>query len=468
MNTEELREAARFVKALTFKRILAYEPYPKQYEFHTNGATYRERALMAANQVGKTLSAGSEVAYHATGDYPDWWKGKCFEGPTRGWVAGTSSEGTRDTVQRILLGEGEPGTGTIPKGAIKELKQARSVAGAVGQMFIRHKSGGTSYIGVRTYEQDLDRWAGESLNYLWFDEEPPEKHYSEGLTRLNARQGIAFMTLTPLLGMTKVVSLFHPHPTTLDRKLTTMTIDDVDHFTENEKEQIIASYQPYERAARTRGEPMLGSGRVFPLDRSEIECKPFEIPDHWPLLGGIDFGWDHPTGAVAMARDCDSDCIYITHAYRESQRTPSQMSVELKDWNRGMPWAWPHDGNRIGDRSSQMTEASLYRREGLRMLPEHATFEDGGHGLNAGILEMLQRMQSGRLKVFHHLEDWFAEFNVYHRKDGLIVKQSDDLMSATRMVVMAKRFAKTDSVERKFPKTVGMDYDPFGQQAGAY
>lgn len=77
------------------------------------------------------------------------------------------------------------------------------------------------------------------------------------------------------------------------------------------------------------------------------------------------------------------------------------------------------------------------------MLPERATFEDGSSGVEAGIAEMLERMQTGRLKIFAHLLPWFEEFNLYHRKEGLIVKENDDLLCATRYAVMMKRFAKS-------------------------
>jgi hypothetical protein len=59
----------------------------------------------------------------------------------------------------------------------------------------------------------------------------------------------------------------------------------------------------------------------------------------------------------------------------------------------------------------------------------------------AGIQEMLTRMMSGRFKVFRHLNAWFEEFDLYHRKDGLIVKVDDDLMSATRVGIMDLRHA---------------------------
>ena len=77
------------------------------------------------------------------------------------------------------------------------------------------------------------------------------------------------------------------------------------------------------------------------------------------------------------------------------------------------------------------------------MLPDRATFDDGSNGLEAGVSEMLTRMQTMRLKVFSHLEDWFEEFRLYHRKDGLIVDRNDDLLAATRYGMMMKRKAKT-------------------------
>ena len=47
-------------------------------------------------------------------------------------------------------------------------------------------------------------------------------------------------------------------------------------------------------------------------------------------------------------------------------------------------------------------------------------------------MDMLTRMQTGRFKVFRHLSDRFEEFRLYHRKDGKVVKEDDDLISATR------------------------------------
>jgi hypothetical protein len=67
---------------------------------------------------------------------------------------------------------------------------------------------------------------------------------------------------------------------------------------------------------------------------------------------------------------------------------------------------------------------------------------EGGNGVEAGVMEMLDRMQTGRLKVFMHLDGFFEEYRLYHRKDGKIVKEFDDALSAVRYLIMMLRHAK--------------------------
>jgi hypothetical protein len=86
-------------------KLSYYKPYFRQAEFHAAGAKYRERLLLAANQVGKTFAGAMEVAIQATGRYPEWWTGRRFDHPVRIWVAGESNEVVRETLQRLLLGD---------------------------------------------------------------------------------------------------------------------------------------------------------------------------------------------------------------------------------------------------------------------------------------------------------------------------------------------------------------------------
>lgn len=82
------------------------------------------------------------------------------------------------------------------------------VADALDSIVVKHVSGGESTIGFKSYDQGRAKWQGETLDIVWFDEEPPQDIYTEGLTRTNATGGLVYLTFTPLLGMSEVVRSF--------------------------------------------------------------------------------------------------------------------------------------------------------------------------------------------------------------------------------------------------------------------
>ena len=75
-------------------------------------------------------------------------------------------------------------------------------------VLVRHAEGRCSTLGFKSYDQGREKWQGETLDFVWFDEEPPLDIYTEGLTRTNATGGMVWMTFTPLLGMSEVVMMF--------------------------------------------------------------------------------------------------------------------------------------------------------------------------------------------------------------------------------------------------------------------
>lgn len=229
----------------------------------------------------------------------------------------------------------------------------------------------------------------------------------------------------------------------MSRAIVRMTIEDAEHYTPEQRAAIIASYPEHEREARVKGLPTMGSGRVFPVKEELITIEAIPIPSHWVRIIGMDFGYDHPFAAACCAWDRDADTWYVTSTYRESKATPVIHAASIKPWGQWIPCAWPHDGLQH-DKGSGDQLAALYREQGLNVLPERATFEDGGNGVEAGVTEMLDMMQTDRFKVFSHLKEWFDEFRLYHRADGKIVKERDDLLCATRYALMMKRFAETE------------------------
>jgi len=437
--------------------LQGYKPYPKQLEFHAAGKTERERLLAAGNQLGKTFSAAAEVAMHLTGLYPDWWEGKVFDRAVRGLAAGITAQLVRDSMQVLLFGspQKELGHGMVPKHTIVgDPIMARSITGAFDTVRVKHVSGGDSVLYLRAYEQGREKAQSLTLDMVWLDEEPDAPYYMEALTRTNVAFGPVFMTFTPLKGMSETVARFmlegHGH-------VTTMTIDDVEHYTTEQKAAIIAQYPPHEREARTKGIPTMGSGKVYPIVEESIVVEPFPIPDHWPRLAAMDFGWAHDTAVVWVAWDRDADVVYVYDAYSASETTIPVIAAAIKakgEW----PVSWPHDGMAVRDAVHGETLAQLYRNQGVNMRQEHAQFPEsqtvGERKLSristeAAIQEILTRMEGGRFKVFSHLSKWLQEFRLYHRKDGMLVKVRDDLMTATHKAIMDLRFAETKRLPGK-------------------
>jgi phage terminase large subunit-like protein len=207
-------------RRLAENRLAQYQPYPKQREFHAKGLEYRERLLIAANQVGKTICGAAETAIHLTGLYPDWWEGRRFDRATNFWAAGVTGTATRDNVQAKLIGpperEEEWGRGFIPKhclkspGGGKPWSRAMGIPDLLDSCSVLHIPTQTfSTLQFKSYEQGREKWQGPTRDGMWFDEEPPPEIYSEGLTRTNAvEDAVVYLTFTPLLGMSDVVRMF--------------------------------------------------------------------------------------------------------------------------------------------------------------------------------------------------------------------------------------------------------------------
>lgn len=468
MTNAALDELVRTLEALqnrrTFNRLLYYRPYPSdgsmrtQRKFHDDGRWARERMLEAGNQEGKTYCAAAEVAMHLTGLYPDWWTGRRYDHPVKWWAAGETSVVVRDRMQALLCGTpgvtAEIGTGFIPKDDFADKPSlSRGVTDAYDTVQVKWhdatgKVAGTSSLGFKSYEQGRTKFQSDALDGIWLDEEPPFDVYSECLTRTTATGGMLLVTFTPLNGRTALVVRFMEEKSP-DRALTNMTIFDAEHIPADKRQAIIDAWPEHERDARAYGIPMQGEGRVFPFPDGLIaeEAIPNDmVPKHWTRLWSLDFGSGgagHPFAAVLMLWDRDADCLHVHATVKTQEALVLQHVACMKPIAENVRVAWPHDGNtrERGANDETVTTAKLYKKAGLAMLPEHATFEDGGISTEAGISDLYERMKTGRFKVAKHLlnGDWGVEFRSYHRKDGLIVKVNDDLMSATRVGVMAKR-----------------------------
>lgn len=458
---DKLKRTAAALKEIgdrkSFRAFDFYQPYPKQELFHAYSVSHRERLLMAGNRVGKTYCGAYEMTCHLTGEYPDWWLGRRFNRPIKAWAASDTGLTTRDVVQTKLCGPyaypAKYGTGMIPRDLVNwktDVSLARGVTDLFDTLLVQHKTNGKpdgkSILTFKSYEQGRKKWQGEAVDVIWYDEEPDKEIYGEGTTRIapttaGEEGGIEFMTFTPLLGRSDVVMRFTDEASP-DRIVVGMTLDDAQHISPEAKQKIVAGYLPHEREAREKGVPMLGSGRVFLSPEADlIEARPEELPAHWWYGWGFDFGIGHPFAAVLMGWDKDADAVHILHSIRMADKRPIDHAAAVKPFLGSAPVSWPQDGHQR-EKGSGEHLYTLYKKQGLKMMHGHATHVDGSNGTEAAIIEMTQFMTTGRFKVAAHLSEWWDEYRNYHRKDGLIVKVHDDIMSATRVAFMMRRYFK--------------------------
>ncbi len=457
MTADELEETLTALVAHKRENKLDFvELYDRQKEFIALGAKYQERMLFAGNQMGKSFCGAVETAYHLTGLYPDWWVGRRFDHPVRGWAAGVSTTVCRDVGQTLLCGEpgveSEFGTGLIPKAlfADKPTLARGAVADAYDTIAVWHHTNGVrdgiSTLQFKSYEQGREKFQGRTLNFVWWDEEPPMDVYVEGNARWSATGGMSFMTFTPLKGMSDVVLLFL-HASDDRRQYITMGYKDAKHMTPEMVQDLLAKYPKHEWDARMNGIPMLGEGRILVFDQDAISFqRHMPIPVHWPKLWGIDFGITHPFAAVLVAWDRDLDIIYVTHTYRAADTLPLVHTEAIRAICADAPVAWPHDGEKREENQTGQL-APMYKKFDLKMLPKHAQWPEGGFSTEAAVMELQQRLQKaggpGGIRICDDLNDLFGEMAGYHRKDGLIVKVRDDLISALFKALMMKRYARS-------------------------
>lgn len=441
----------KFHHAQAQNKLKNYKPYQWQKDFHNAGRDNQERMLMAANRVGKTMSAGAEIAYHLTGEYPEWWEGKKFDHPILAWTGSPTNETSRDIVQKELLGGlGEMlGTGWIPRSKIVGFPAMRQagVKNVVDSYNVRHKSGGVSTCLMKTYEQGWRKFQGQAPHVIWDDEEPEDYMiYSEQQTRVLTSKGIVMVTFTPLSGPTELVNHFRDGG--LGIYLKTATWNEAPHLSKEDRDRLASSYRVHERCARMEGIPMLGEGAVFPIPDEEIMVDPFKVPGFFARIKGCDFGINHPGAGCELAIDRDEDIIYLVDCYKKSGETAAYHATWFNKSNKMVPVSWPHDGmNR--EKSGGRTLADHYRDHGVNMLSKSARYpkvpgedEKGGpQPVEPIVDEILERMMTGRFKVFSHLSSFFEEKRSYYRKDGKLITIGDDILKSVFYAAMMKRYA---------------------------
>jgi len=446
------------------KREYPWDWYDWQKAYFRSSLAHSSTLLLAGNQVGKSQCAAYEDALDLTGDYPEDWEGFKYEHPITLWLFGVSSEQLKDVLQKQLFGELSPDGvfqgGWVHPDEIEDFTRSRTVSGLATEVRVKHKKGGFStcrlfsYTQLSTGKESLPV-AGSVVDKIRGDEQPPDMLLGQMAVRTingcKGKGGKRKFTLTPELGETQIIISFMKDKKPSQELIGPVSWDQAPHLTPEMQKDILADIPPHEHDMRRLGVPYFAGGLVYPISEDRIKIDPIQIP-HWcKVLRAIDFGSDHPTAIAWAAYDPENDIIYITNTYRKNLR--NLQTEHGQDVNpigihaiaanskwRHSPLVTPHDFDQ--DKGTGLSLRDLYRDAGITRTidftnpvpnPDKTKKPPRNILVEPGIQAVYDRMTTGRFKVFSTCVEFFDEFRSYHRKDGKIVKERDDVMDAVRM-----------------------------------
>ncbi len=206
--------------------------------------------------------------------------------------------------------------------------------------------------------------------------------------------------------------------------------DEVPHLDEAAKRELWASIPPYQREARSRGIPQLGSGAIYPIPEIDITVAPFKIPDDWRRCFGMDVGWNRTAG-IWLAEDPHSKIWYGWSEHYIGREEPALQAQAFKARGDIPGVIDPAARGRSQNDGTQLIQT--YKDLGLDITP-------ADNAVESGLYDVWQLFSSGMLKIFSNLGNFMSEYRRYRRDEkGRVVKENDHLMDALRYAVKSGR-----------------------------
>ncbi len=283
--------------------------HKKQLAFHRSKK--RNRWVFGGNRSGKTECGAVEAVWIARGIHP--------YRPNRkdvfGWVVSLTAQVQRDVAQRKILHYLRPDW--IEDIVMSSGRKDAPMSGVIDQIYIKNVFGGTSVIGFKSCDQGRERFQGSSLDFVWFDEEPPEDIYDECRMRVVDRAGDIFGTMTPLKGLTFVYRDIYLNPKN-DPEIWYEFMEWADNPYLSKKEIALLESTMDETVLQSRryGKFCTRGGLVYPeFDESVHVIDPFEVPESWQDTISIDPGLKNPLSAHWYCTDYDGNVYVVAEHY---------------------------------------------------------------------------------------------------------------------------------------------------------
>ena len=303
----------------------------KQLAFHI--CNKKNRWVFGGNRSGKTECGAVETVWLARGIHPYRQNKK----DVSIWVVSLSSQVQRDVAQAKVLSYINPLW--ITEIVMTSGRKDSLSNGIIDYITIENVFGGKSKIGFKNCEQGRDKFQGTSLDYVWFDEEPPEDIYKECKMRVLDKKGEIYGTMTPLKGLTWVYNTIYLNENNDDQVWCEfMEWNDNPYLDQNEINQLTSTLSAEELEARRYGKFVSVGGLVYSeFDESVNVIEPFNVPKDWYDNISIDPGLNNPLSAHWYAVDYDGN-IYVIAEHYESKKTVEYHANKIKEICQNLGW----------------------------------------------------------------------------------------------------------------------------------
>lgn len=400
--------------------------HEKQIAFHK--CDKRNRWVFGGNRSGKTECGAVESVYMARGIHPYRQNRK----DVCGWVVSLSQQVQRDVAQKKILRY-------LRKDWIDEIvmltgRKDAPESGVIDFIRVKNVFGGVSVIGFKSCDQGREKFQGASLDFVWFDEEPPEDIYVECRMRVLDRKGDIFATMTPLKGLTFVYNeIFLNRNNDPEVWYEFMDWGDNPYLDEEEARAIEGCLDERTLQSRKYGRFGASEGLVYPeFDESIHVIEPFPIPKEWQDNISIDPGLNNPLSAHWYAVDFD-DNVYVVYEHYEAGRDIDYHAEKIRgicgklDWKRdgqGRVRALIDSASKQRTLSGVKSVAELFYERGILVNP------DVEKDLFSGIAQVKSYLKRNNglpnLYIFNTCPKLISEIKGYYWGNGDAPKKVND------------------------------------------
>ncbi len=413
--------------------------HKKQIAFHK--CKKRNRWVFGGNRSGKTECGAVESIWLLRGIHPY----KKNKANVFGWCVSLSQQVQRDVAQSKILRY-------LPKSWIQDItmlsgRKDSPVAGVIDQIRIKNVFGGISVLGFKSCDQGREKFQGSSLDFVWFDEEPPRDIYEECVMRVMDKDGEIFGTMTPLKGFTFIYNEIY-----LNRRHNPQIWYIHMDWTDNPflpKKQIAYLEQALDKAAldsRKYGKFGEGAGLVYPeFDESVHVIAPFAIPKEWQENISIDPGLNNPLSAHWYCVDWDGN-VYVVAEHFAAGKDVDYHVEQIKRISERL--GWKTDGR---GRLSALIDSAANQRTLAGMKSVAELFCERGVLVNTRVnkdlftgiscVKSYLKGENGRaaLYIFEGCVNMIEEFKGYRWGEGdSPVKRDDHCMDELRYFLTSR------------------------------